>query len=100
MFHHTNFGQFGETLKRFADLDGYVPQDGDDLERFRYPSGWFDSEWLRAGGDDPESDEAAELISEAWEDHVAEAVQATERAAQALSEWQAQALSEWQAQNA
>lgn len=76
MFHHTNMGTYGESLKRFADMDGYVPEDGDELAQFNFASGWF--------GD--EDDEANE---EAWEQHVTEAVSATAEAEKALTEWQA-----------
>jgi len=88
MFHHTNFGQFGTELQRFADINGYVPESGDKLESFDFPSGWFDAVWLEMGGVDPDDDEAPEVIDEAWNDHVAEAVQATKMASEALSEWQ------------
>jgi len=88
MFHVSNFGSFGHHLRRFADLEGYVPEDGDDLSMFDFPRGWFDADWLQAGGDDPDGDEAELLIDEAWREHVAAAVEATAEAERALAKWQ------------
>jgi len=72
MFHHTNIGRYGEALKRYADLHGYVPEDGDELGAFSYASGWFDEE----------------VNGEEWEQHVSEAVSATAEAKKAITEWQ------------
>ena len=42
MFHYSNFGKFGEDLKKYADLDGYVPECQDDIEEMDWPEGWED----------------------------------------------------------
>lgn len=68
-YHVTNLGSFATTVARFADLDGYVPEDGDAAADFRYPC--------------PNDFDDAET----WSDWVAEAVEATERAEAELAEW-------------
>lgn len=48
MFHYSNFGKFGEGLKKYADLDGYVPECHSDLAEMNWPEGWeggLDDEW-------------------------------------------------------
>ena len=42
MFHYSNFGKFGEGLKKYADLDGYVPECQSDLDEMDWPEGWED----------------------------------------------------------
>lgn len=74
MFHYTNFGSYGEQLKKYADMDGYVPESGDELSQFTFASGLFDD------GD-------CEAIEDAWFDFVAEAVSATCDAEKALIAW-------------
>lgn len=39
--HITVFGSFGDPLKPFADMDGYIPERGDHPASFSYPGGWF-----------------------------------------------------------
>jgi hypothetical protein len=68
-FHITKLGSFGRRLSRFADLDGYVPEEGDTPEDMHWEGG---IEW----------DE------ESWDDYVTEAVAATEEAKKALRDWQ------------
>lgn len=67
-FHYTNFGSFGENLKHFADLRGFVPEEGDSHE---------DMEW----------DAMTEWDDDSWDEHVADAVAATEAAQKAVNEW-------------
>lgn len=76
MFHYSNFGQFGEDLRRFADINGYVPQQGDAVDDLTYPKGWFD-----------DADATPEEIEEEWQDFVQEAVAATKEAERAVEAW-------------
>lgn len=87
-FHYTNLGHYGQPLQAYADLDGYVPEPGDRLERFAYARGWFDDEWLRLGGIEPRTDEAQAVLQEEWERHVALAYRATIAATSQLRRWQ------------
>lgn len=74
MFHYSNLGQFGTHLKQYADLDGYVPEAGDDLTDFRYPEGWFDGSNESANPDD-------------WIDFVFNATAATTEALESINRW-------------
>lgn len=42
MFHYSNFGKFGDNLKKYADLDGFVPECHSDLAEMNWPEGWDD----------------------------------------------------------
>ena len=66
-----NFGIFGGNLGKFADMNGFIPQTGDDLNDFNFPGDW---EW-----EDGE-----------WEEFVAEASVAITQAENALAEWRDQ----------
>lgn len=68
MFHLTNLGKFAGELKQYADLNGYVPEAGDDHSAM---------EW----------DAATKWEADAWREHVAAAVLATEQAEQDVAEW-------------
>jgi hypothetical protein len=74
-FHYSRFGIFGLALRNYADLHGYVPQAGDEPEDFVWSHADFERE---DDGADPE----------AWLDHVADAIAATERAQVNLTIWQ------------
>lgn len=74
MFHFSNYGQFGMPLQRYADLNGYVPEQGDKLQDFVFPTGWFDSE-----------DE--DFNQEDWEGFIEAAVEATTVAERKLQDW-------------
>ena len=63
-----NFGIFGGNLGRFADLRGFVPEIGDDLENFTFPGDW---EW-----EDGE-----------WDEFVAAAAAAVAKAEKDLAKW-------------
>jgi len=76
MFHYNNFGGFGNQLKRFADLAGYVPEEGDELGRFGYPNGWFD-----------DAESTPDEIEDEWREYVAAAVSATQAAEAELEDW-------------
>lgn len=67
-FHFSNFGQFSNEIKEYADLDGHVPEAGDD---------WFSFRW----------DAAIRWTKDAWQEHVEGAVRATVRAERALDAW-------------
>jgi hypothetical protein len=70
MFHISTLGGFGYQLKKFADLDGYIPEPGDRPQYFR----WGDrSEW----------------DSQSWTDFIAQACQKTRVTAQEASLWDA-----------
>lgn len=66
-YHYSNFGQFSDYVVQYADLNGYVPEAGDDPENFTWPHEGY------------EGDE--------WEDFVQQAIAATEEAEEALKEW-------------
>jgi hypothetical protein len=68
MFHITNFGSFSGGLSRYADLNSYIPEAGDDHDAMSWDS---QTEW-----DD-----------DSWNEFVDEAVAATEDAEKALAEW-------------
>jgi hypothetical protein len=67
MFHYSNFGSFSGELARFADLRGYVPQEGNRHESM---------EW----------DALTKWDDESWAEFVAAAVDATERATAQIEE--------------
>lgn len=70
MFHISNLGKYGDLVRRYADIDGYVPQRGDLYEDFNYPvPNDFDNE-------------------DYWEEWVEEAERATEKAERGVSRWQ------------
>ena len=72
MFHKSNLGQFGENLP--CDINGFVPEEGDSLEDFTFPGGWFE-------GDE---DEAEERFEEWKEEAIHQAAEAMDE----LSLWQ------------
>ena len=75
MFHFTNLGQFGMSLQRnYADLEGYIPEKGDQLKDFCYPTGWFD-------------ETRPDLVQEEWDEFVDKAVEATEVALDNIERW-------------
>lgn len=67
-FHFSNFGAFANELQAYADLDGFVPEAGDD---------WAELRW----------DAAIEWDDDAWQEHVCGAVRATVRAEKSLDAW-------------
>ena len=67
-FHFSNFGAFANELQAFADLDGHVPEAGDEWFSFRWPAGTC---WNK----------------DTWQEHVCGAVRATVRAQRALDAW-------------
>jgi len=80
-FHYSRFGQFGEDLKRLADLHGMVPQKGDAPEDFAWP--WDDFEQdFGASGEGHEG-----YAQDQWDDHLADCIAATEQAQRELDEW-------------
>lgn len=64
MFHKSNLGMFAGLVDSFADLQGYVPQEGDGPEKFDYEETPLD-----------------------WEEFVAQAEEATEEAEEEIREW-------------
>ena len=69
MFHLTRLGSFGRNVP--SDIDGYVPELGDD---------WRDMNWAFGGASDEEVDDM-------WEDIVSAAVAATAKADAGIREW-------------
>ena len=69
MYHESNLGSFDNHVSAFSDLNGHVPEAGDDHA---------DMVW----------DAATEWTPEAWAEHVAGAVKATDVANEAVGEWQ------------
>lgn len=70
-YHYTNYGLFGERLAFYSDLDGYVPEKGDQAELFDYP----------------DLNELLATHGITWEEWVEEAEDARREAAIALSAW-------------
>jgi len=68
-YHITNLGSFSNRVRRYADLDGYVPEDGDPRQYFTYDT----------SGDDFDED--------TWAEWVASAIAATEEAERGLACW-------------
>ena len=68
-YHVTNLGSFGNIVRSYADIDGYVPEAGDHMEDFTYPT----------GGDDFDTD--------TWAEWVADAITHTALAEQQIEEW-------------
>jgi hypothetical protein len=71
-YHLTHLGRYGETVREYADLDGYVPQEGDTAADMHYPTP------LCHDLEDPEQ----------WEVFLAAAIAATAEAEQAIAAWQ------------
>ena len=67
-FRFSNFGQFANELQAYADLDGFVPEAGDD---------WAELRW----------DAAIDWNDDTWQEHVCGAVRATVRAEKSLAAW-------------
>ena len=65
MYHQTNLGKLSTYVRRYVDLDGYVPEPGDSVDEF---------EW-----EDPPHD---------WEEFVSKATHETARANLLASLWQ------------
>lgn len=78
MFHKSNFGSFGVNLP--CDLDGQVPEEGDKAEAFRFEDSNFTEDF------DDNGDGYDGYADEAWQEFVASAVSATERAEANLKE--------------
>jgi hypothetical protein len=77
--HFSNFGRFGDHLKRLADQDGYVPLQGDWRD--------FGYEAINAALDgDPEEIEYIE--QQWWPEHLEESRDAVDQAERNLKEWQ------------
>ena len=81
MFHKSNFGRFGQNLP--CDMDGFVPQVGDEPDQFRFDGDEFTADF------DAQGNGYEGAASEAWDEFVTLAIDATSEAQTALSEWQA-----------
>jgi hypothetical protein len=66
MYHKSNLGQFASVVERYADVDGYVPDAGDDWRAMRYDG---------------------EFTDEGWAEHVAASVMATADANAGVAQW-------------
>ena len=72
MFHISNLGGFGRSLRQYTDLGGYVPQPGDQPEQFHWAC------------------PTAEWTADDWADFVRQAEAETDAAEAALGQWQNQ----------
>ena len=70
-FHFSKLGRFSHNIKRFADMNGLVPEAGAKREDFVYVTGYH-----------------GDFTAESWEDFVNEAVAATKHATEASAKWQ------------
>lgn len=80
-YHYTQFGLYGEGLRRYADLHGMVPQEGDKPDEFSWPHTEFECDFDDAG------DGYEGYAAEQWEEHLAGAIAATEEANAELQKW-------------
>jgi hypothetical protein len=81
MFHHSKLGRFGDNLREWADLDGYVAEEGDNPEDFSWPHEDFTKDFDEYGnGYDGCADEM-------WSNHVAECVEVTRVNASLIRTW-------------
>ncbi len=79
MFHYTKLGSFGEYLPR--DLDGFVPEEGDKPEQFRYCHNHFTKDFDDLGNG------WEGYAQEAWQEFLAEAIRKTAIAESELYFW-------------
>ncbi len=77
--HISSFGMYGEDLRPFTDLNGYIPSASDFPEDFMWAHDAFD------GHHDGDS-----FALEAWEEFVTAACVAIEEAGAALDAWREQ----------
>ena len=70
-FHFSKLGRFSHNVKRFADMNGLVPEAGDKREDFDYVTGY-----------------RGDFTDKSWEEFVNEAVATTKHAIEARTEWQ------------
>jgi len=82
-FHISNFGSFASDLKHYADINGYVPEEGDSPEDLNWGHDEFERDF------DDYGDGYDGYAAEKWSEHVSGAVAATEKASVALAEWRA-----------
>ena len=68
MFHHSELGSYGDALRPYADLGGYVPEEGDH---------WEDLDW----------DALDEWDEDSWKDFVANAIEVASRQKAELERW-------------
>jgi len=69
MFHVSTYGRFAGRLTAYADVDGYVPEPGDNPDEFYWPAGG----WA--------------FTEEEWEQWVEGAKKERERCDEALAAW-------------
>ena len=83
-FHHSRLGRFGGHLRHYADLNGMVPEEGDNPEDFAWPHTEFVAD-LDATGEGWEG-----YAAEQWAEHLEGAIAETAEAERELAQWQAQ----------
>lgn len=76
--HITNFGKFETYVYEYADMDGYIPQEGDDWKEMNFD----------LSGEDLSDPEVLEYYEEWWPEFVENATAAVDEALAALEEWQ------------
>ena len=81
-FHYTRLGKFGGHLRHYADLNGMVPQEGDQPEDFSWPHDEFAADF--SGGEGYEG-----YAAEQWAEHLSGCIAETAEAERELDEWRA-----------
>jgi hypothetical protein len=77
----SNFGSFGQGLRHYADLNGCVPEQGDEPWEFQWDHDRFDRDF------DCQGNGYEGYAAETWAAFIGEAVRATREAKAALDEW-------------
>lgn len=84
-YHISNLGAFGNGIT--TDMDGYVPEPGDDWRDMRFDLGPDDPD-VDGISEEERADRLEYIEREWWPGVIAEAQRATEKAHAALAEWQ------------
>lgn len=83
-FHYTQLGSFGEILREYADIDGYVPEEGDKPESFNYSS---EVQYNFTNDFDELGNGYEGYAEEQWEEFVNEAFEKIKEAEEGTQEW-------------
>ena len=79
--HITSFGNYFNGLQKFADLNGYVPEEGDSPDDLSWPHDNFTNDF------DSQGNGYEGYAESRWDEFVSEAVEATSKASDAINEW-------------
>ena len=80
-FHISNFGSCGEVLRKYADIDGYIPEDGDDPSILNYGHNEFTEDF------DGDYEGYEGCAADTWSTFLDEAVTATHKAVDTITAW-------------